>query len=121
MDTISWKWHEEIENELLGKANKSNSKNLFKKIIKTKIRKNALINLNILKGKHSKVKDIEYENLSMQAYLSDKRFSSKEKQLLFKLRTKMIDVKGNFKNMYPGHLKLSSKPGSPSPVSKTYI
>ena len=36
----------------------------------------------------------------MQSYLSDKNFTTNQKQLLFKLRTNMIDVKDNFKGQY---------------------
>ena len=41
---------------------------------------------------------------SPKDYLTSHRLSIKEKQLLFKLGTGMIDVKANYPNMYKGEL-----------------
>ena len=38
--------------------------------------------------------------MSISPYLSDTRFSKNERELLFKLRSKTIQVKDNFKNAY---------------------
>ena len=84
---------------------KKMSKKLFKKNLKQKIRKNALLELNKIKESHSKMKNVKYETLSLQPYLADSRFSLKQKQLLFKLRTRMLDVKGNFKSMFQGNIQ----------------
>ena len=43
---------------------------------------------------------IKYNNLNAQEYLTDSRFTSEEKILLFKLRCSMDDVKLNFSSMY---------------------
>ena len=84
---------------------KSMSKIKYKKILKSKIRANAFNELNKVKESHSKVKNIKYKSLKIQNYLVDEHFTQKEKHLLFKLRTKMINVKSNFKNMYPDNLQ----------------
>ena len=46
------------------------------------------------------MKDISHDKFKIQSYLKNDKFSFQEKQLLFKLRTRMIDVKDNFKTMY---------------------
>ena len=79
----------------------------FKKHLKEKVRKATYEELTKMKEKHSKVNQISYNSLSIQNDLTDAKFTHKEKQLLFKLRSKMIDVKGNFKNMYLGNLECS--------------
>ena len=38
--------------------------------------------------------------MAMKPYLTDRRLSKEDVQLLFKLRTKMVDVKTNFKSQY---------------------
>ena len=54
-----------------------------------------------IKETHKKMKYLEYDNIKMQRYLkSDSKMSNNEKYLLFKLRTRMIEVKTNFKNKY---------------------
>lgn len=51
------------------------------------------------KENHSKMDNIQYDNLKKQNYLSSNLFPQRAK-LLFKLRTHMLDVKYNFKNMF---------------------
>ena len=104
-------WVKDVENDMLNlgitfteKQIKEKSTRTYKKEVKEKIRKAALKELNDKKENHSKVKVIEYNNFTLQPYLSDSRFSMRDKQLLFKLRTKMLDVKANFKGMYPENL-----------------
>ena len=58
-----------------------------------------------MKEKHSKVSRIQYDSLETQSYLVDAKFTLRNKQLLFKLRGKMSDVKNNFKNMYFANLQ----------------
>ena len=55
-----------------------------------------------LKGNHSKVKNIEYENISMQKYLKPNRceMSLADAQLIFRLRCRMTNVKMNLKGAY---------------------
>ena len=53
------------------------------------------------KYKHSKGSDIIHEKLELQSYLkSDNVLNSEEKQLLFKFRTRMTEMKMNFKNNF---------------------
>ena len=51
------------------------------------------------KQKHSKLDDIKFKELKCAEYLLDSRISKNEAKLLFKLRTRMYNVKNNFKNM----------------------
>ena len=51
------------------------------------------------KQKHSKLDDIKFKDLKCAEYLLDSRISKNEAKLLFKLRTRMYNVKSNFKNM----------------------
>ena len=74
------------------------SKNKFKKIIKNKMKTLAKQYLSKLKNKHSKMKNIKFEEIKCQRYLNDTRLSSSEAKFLFQLRTRMYPVKVNFKN-----------------------
>ena len=44
------------------------------------------------------MKKVPYKTLEIAPYLTNSRFHIDEKMLLFKLRTSMINVKGNFKS-----------------------
>ena len=79
---------------------KTMSKHTFKKIIKTKARNQAIEYLNVLKSTHSKLDNIQSEDLTPKEYLKDERLNPSEAKLLFKLRTRMFDCKQNFKNRY---------------------
>ena len=72
----------------------------FKKYIKSLVKEKTLHYLNSLKSEHSKVKHIEFKKLEPQKYLFHKDFNIKDIQLLFKLRTRMVDVKKNFSSIY---------------------
>ena len=50
-----------------------------------------------LKGSHSKLDNLKYNELKMQPYLSSNNFYKNDAQLLFKLRTRMAKFKANFK------------------------
>ena len=63
-----------------------------------KINSSAFEYLKSIQQSHTKVKHIPYKKLNIAPYLTDSRFHIDEKILLFKLRTSMSDVKGNFKN-----------------------
>ena len=73
---------------------------LYKSCIKTKVREAALKYLNTLKDTHSKIKHIEYESLQRQAYLTSPLFSNTDVNILFSLRSRMVECKNNFKNKY---------------------
>ena len=72
----------------------------FKEYSKVKIKKAALKYLKNIQDRHSKVDNIKYEHIETQPYLKSPKFSTDEKQLLFKLRTRMTDVKCNFESMF---------------------
>ena len=76
------------------------SKNTFKKKLKEKISALALKDLNKIKESHSKVKDLQYKKLEIQNYMKQRSFKTQEIHLLFKLRTRMLQVKNNFKNQH---------------------
>jgi hypothetical protein len=67
--------------------------NVFKTFVAKKVKTNHLKYLSSLKQNHSKAKFLNCTELKQADYLADSRFSSKEKQLLFKLRSKTLDVK----------------------------
>jgi hypothetical protein len=75
------------------------SKNVFQKFVKKKVKINMLKNLSELKRKHSKAKFLSCAELKPANYIQDSRFNTKEKQLLFKLRSKTLDVKENFRGL----------------------
>ena len=65
-----------------------------------KIRALAFQYLQEKQDRHSKVREIHYGKFEKQKYMSSHKFSQKDIELLFKLRTNMIDVKMNFKGMH---------------------
>ena len=65
------------------------SKTAFKTIVKTKMRRHVLDELNTIKGGHTKVSCIEHSDLKIpQKYITSSKFSNKQKSLLFNLRCK---------------------------------
>ena len=74
-------------------------KSTFKEMVKNKIQLKAFIYLTELKNSHSKTKLIKHEKLELQGYLQSGRnnLTIKEKQFIFAARTRMLDLKGNFK------------------------
>ena len=75
----------------------------FRILVKTQIRKVATKYLLSLKAKHSKLDSVSDE-YRLERYLSSSNISTEEKQTLFKLRTRMVDVKSNFKIKYGSNL-----------------
>ena len=75
------------------------SKLRFKEIIKNKVETKALQYLTKLKESHSKAKNIKHENIQLQPYLRSetKNLTINEKKFIFAARTRMLDLKGNFK------------------------
>ena len=70
----------------------------FKTLVKNRIQIKALEYLLFIKSKHSKGKELSYDELELQNYLSSKsNLSIKEKSFIFSCRTRMLDVKSNFK------------------------
>ena len=76
------------------------SKNVFKNYVNSKVRINHLKSLNNRKKTHSKSQNLNCTQLKTAEYLKNPRFSSKQKRLLFKLRSKTLDVKQNFSGQH---------------------
>ena len=74
------------------------SKEWFKNFVKEKVKINFLQHLENLKSKHSKSTNLKCDDLKTAEYITSPRFSLIEKQLLFKLRSRTLDVKENFRN-----------------------
>ena len=72
------------------------SKETFKSLVKKKVKAKFIQNINSLKAKHSKSKYLECDDLKAAPYIEDSRLNTKNKQLLFKLRSRTLDVKKNF-------------------------
>ena len=90
-----------IKLDLALEAIKVISKDAFQKLVKVAIHKAAFVYLNSEKQKRDKVKHVEHRYLKLQPYLCPGQLEIKEAKLLFQLRTKMVDVRENFKNKYP--------------------
>ena len=73
----------------------------FSKLVKIKIQEVSLNHLLNLKKDHSKMSRLSYEKLNLQKYLKTPMISTKEAKLIYKYRTRMANVKTNFKFMYP--------------------
>ena len=72
----------------------------FKRIVKTKVKEAALSFLMQKKKDHSKLNNLKYKKLQMQPYFKSKRLNTNQVKQLFKFRTRMSNVKGNFKSKY---------------------
>ena len=83
------------ENEILNM-----SRNIFKNRVKKYVLAAAFKQYLTIKQSKSKVKNIQYDELKIQPYLSSNLFSNEECYLLFNLRSRMIDVKNNFKSKF---------------------
>ena len=70
----------------------------LKSTLKSSVRKEAFKYLLESQKDKSKIKDIKYTSLKLQSYLSAERTTTiKEKSQLFNARTRMMDLKSNFK------------------------
>ena len=67
-------------------------------MVKTKLNEKFCDYLFSLKSSHTKTQNLSSYNL--QAYLKSENLTYKQKQLLFSLRTRSINVKTNYKNKY---------------------
>ena len=79
---------------------KSKSKNVFKKLVKQKMKEYALKYLNMLKDKHTKMDNLLYVKLKTQNYLKDGRIPVHAAKNLFKWRTRAAFFKMNYSNSY---------------------
>ena len=76
------------------------SKTKFKTIVHKKVTNLALSELNQLKDKHSKSAYLASNSFEIAPYLNDSRFSRRETQVLFSLRSQTLDVRMNFGNQF---------------------
>ena len=88
----------ELEIEMTNSEIQGVSEDVFKSYVKKKVKINHLKYLNTLKKKHYKSNKLECKELKMAEYMTSSRFNLKKKQLLFKLRSRTLDVEQNFKN-----------------------
>ena len=82
---------------------KKTSKMTWRNTIRKFIEKNAFRKLERMKQTHSKVKDIKHIKLKMQDYFlpnSIKNVTMQEIQLIFQMRSKVINLKLNMKSRY---------------------
>ena len=75
-------------------------KEQLQKMVKSACEKSALEYLNQIKLKHSKVMDLQHKCWGKQEYLKPNQISIQEAKFIFLLRTRMLDVKCNFRNKY---------------------
>ena len=81
---------------------KEMKKSKLKKLLDKAVEEKAFEELQQKKGKHTKVMNLSYSKLKMQKYLKANNSNNtvEEAQVIFKLRSRMTDVKANFKNKY---------------------
>ena len=72
----------------------------LQKLIKHACARSALEYLNNVKSRHSKVLHISHNSWRMQIYLKPNQISNVEAKFIFLVRTRMLDVKTNFRNKY---------------------
>jgi hypothetical protein len=89
----------ETDQEILGMSQEK-----FRNLIEKKIQMGAIKYLKVLAAKHSKSVKLVTDKLEKKAYFTDRRFSKEDVQLLFALKTKMIDCKSNFSQQYDNNL-----------------
>ena len=73
-------------------------KEQFNKIVKEKVKMKSFELLTNIQATHSKTKNIVYKKLCSQTYLGpDSSLTIREKSMIFAARSRMLDVKANFK------------------------
>ena len=97
----------ELEINLTDSDIKRFSKQSFKRFIKQKVSANFVKRLNTLKENHSKSQKLKCEKLNLAEYLQTAELSTTQKMLLFKLRSKTIEVKANFPGIGNNNLCIS--------------
>ena len=76
------------------------SHSTLKELVKKEVSKAAFTHLQTMARDHSKTRDEIYHNMEGQTYFHDPRFTDSDSKLLFKFRTRMYDVRNNFRNKY---------------------
>ena len=75
-------------------------KEKFKKIIKNKLLEKSTEFLYNIKNKENRSKSKNLNSYKLQNYLQSNLLTTKQKKLLFSLRTRSVDVKTNYRSMY---------------------
>ena len=70
----------------------------IKNVVKKRGQELTLNYIEGLKKKHSKTEHFETSTLKTAQYLTDNSFTKSQRELLFKLRSKTVQVKANFRN-----------------------
>ena len=83
------------------------SKQEYKKKIKYLVEKAAFKYYLEDKKSHSKLESLEYEELKVQSYLRERRFSKDERKLLVLLRSRCFSAKENFIKLYKENIQCS--------------
>ena len=78
----------------------NSSKEILKVKLKKEAKESAFQYLKELGRNHSKVRDTAYIDLNGMSYFSNNRFTPDLANLLFKFRTRMFNVRNNFRNNY---------------------
>ena len=87
-------------------------KEKFKNLVYKKIKHLSKEYLITLRSKHSKSANLMHRNV-LKDYLKTEQITTDEKKLLFALKTRQVDVKTNFRNMYSNMLcRLCTKVGT---------
>ena len=88
----------ELNIDISEESIKQMKKKKIKKYLKEKLNEKAVKFLLDKKERHTKTENLNIYGL--QKYLQTNELSTKQKKLLFSLRTRSIDVKTNYKNKY---------------------
>ena len=83
----------------------SYSKDSLKRLVRSQAEEYAFVELRKLQAQHSKLKDLDYGDLSIRQYFQDENLSVNEKVTIFKYRTRMAKYDNNFKRGKPYTLK----------------
>ena len=89
-----------IDENILLNLNKAQ----FKTFIKKHINEASFKHLKSLQKKHTKIRNISYNEYKSQPYISDTKFSNKMVSVLFSMRSSMTrGIKNNFSSLYVGN------------------
>ena len=77
----------------------------YKKYIKEKVTKSVFEHFMAEEKKHTKLDEIEYNELKIQKYLISDEFNNKERNLLYSLRSRCHSSKTNFRKMNKHNLQ----------------
>ena len=108
-------WAVQIQNDLESceiseEIVKNMKKETFKNLVKSRIKNLSNQYLVKLRSTHSKSINLQIGN-NLKMYLSCQQLTIEEKRLLFSLKTRSINVKTNFKNVFSNlQCRLCNKP-----------